>query len=276
MIPKIIHYCWFGGNPLPENVSKCIESWKKCCPDYEIKQWNENNYDINKFQYVKEAYEAKKWAFVSDLARLDIIYNEGGIYLDTDVEVIRSLDSLLDNKCFLAIEQPSHYIATGLGFGAEKENPCIKEMLDEYRGAKFKLAEGIYDTTVPCPARNTAPFYKYGFNLEIDKPVNLGGAMVYPPEYFCPFERKINELKITENTYSIHHYDASWVPSKERELNDKVSEYEKSHSFLSSKIYKNKLESEINYGSASPINIVKLLAFKIKKKIIMKKGSYHE
>ncbi|MBR4241618.1 MAG: hypothetical protein IKR97_05300, partial [Eubacterium sp.] len=105
MIPKKIHYCWFGGNPLPDSVLKCIESWKHFCPDYEIIQWNEENYDINKFQYAKEAHDAKKWAFVSDLARLDIVYNEGGIYLDTDVELIRSLDSLLDNKCFLAIEQ---------------------------------------------------------------------------------------------------------------------------------------------------------------------------
>ncbi|MBR4241633.1 MAG: hypothetical protein IKR97_05375, partial [Eubacterium sp.] len=148
----------------------------------------------------------------------------------------------------------------------------IKEMLDEYSGAHFKLAEGIYDTTVPCPARNTAPFYKYGFNLEIDKPVNLGGAMVYPPEYFCPLERKSNELTVNENTYSIHHYDASWVSSKEKEFYDKISEYEKSHSAFSSIIYKNKLESEMKYGKATAANFIKILLFKIKKKIVTRKG----
>lgn len=270
MIPKIIHYCWFGGNPLPDSVLKCIESWKKHCPGYEIKQWNEENYDYKKNAFTLEAYEAKKWAFVSDFARLDIIYNNGGIYLDTDVELLKSLDELLDKKCFLAIEQPSHLIATGLGFGAEKGNPCIKEMLDEYNGAHFKLAEGIYDTTIPCPTRNTAPFYKYGFNLEIDKPVNLGGAMVYPPEYFCPFERKINELKITENTFSIHHYDSSWISEEEKEITKKIKEYEKSHSVIKTKIYKNQLESKAKYGNSNPLNMIKMLAFKIRKKFILK------
>ena len=268
MIPKIIHYCWFGGNPLPDSVLKCIESWKKHCPDYEIKQWNEENYDYKKQAYTLEAYEAKKWAFVSDYARLDIIYNNGGIYLDTDVELIRSLDSLLENNCFLGIEQPSHLINTGIGFGAEKENSAVKEMLDEYSGAHFKLAEGIYDTTVPCPAKNTAPFYKYGFNLEIEKPVNLGGAMVFPPEYFCPFERKINELTITENTYSIHHYDSSWVSDEEKELYNSVKDFGKTHSPLQTNIYKNKLECKYMYGNLNPISITKFVGFKIKKKII--------
>lgn len=270
MIPKVIHYCWFGGKALPDSVLKCIESWKKCCPDYEIKQWNEENYNYKNHIYTKEAYEAKKWAFVSDYARLDIIYNNGGIYLDTDVELIKSLDELLLNKCFLAIEQPSHLIATGLGFGAEQGNESIKEMLDEYKGAHFKLAEGIYDTTIPCPTRNTAPFYKYGFNLEIDKPVNLGGAMVFPPEYFCPFERKINELKITEKTFSIHHYDSSWISDEEKELTEIIKEYEKSHSAIKTKIYKTQLESRAKYGSANPVALIKTIAFKIKKKIILK------
>ncbi len=270
MIPKIINYCWFGNNELPESVLKCIESWKKYCPDYEIIQWNENNYDYKKQAYTLEAYEAEKWAFVSDFARLDIVYNNGGIYLDTDVELVKNLDSLLENKCFLGIEQPSHYINTGIGFGAEKGNEAVKEMLDEYAGAHFKLANGIYDTTIPCPAKNTKPFYKYGFNLEIDKPVNLGGAMVYPPEYFCPFERKINELNVTENTYSIHHYDSSWVSDDEKELYNNVKEFGKTHSPIQTNIYKNKLECKFKYGSLSPLNVIKFIGFKIKKKIIMR------
>ena len=270
MIPKIINYCWFGRNPLPDSVLKCIESWKKFCPDYEIKQWNEDNYDYKKQAYTLEAYEAEKWAFVSDFARLDIIYNNGGIYLDTDVELIKSLDGVLENKCFLAIEQPSHLIATGLGFGAEKGNGAIKEMLDEYSGVHFKLADGIYNTTPPCPTRNTAPFYKYGFTTEIDKPVKLGSAVVYPPEYFCPFERKKNELTVTENTYSIHHYDTSWVSDDEKELMSKLKEYEKNHSRFSSTLYKNKLESEIKYGNSNIFSLTKMLVFKIRKKIILK------
>lgn len=270
MIPKIINYCWFGGKPLPDSVLKCIESWRKYCPDYEILQWNEDNYDYKKLAYTLEAYEAKKWAFVSDYARLDIIYNNGGIYLDTDVELIRGLDELLVHKCFLAIEQPSHLIATGLGFGAEKGNSCIKEMLNEYEGIHFRLADGIYNTNMPCPVRNTAPFYKYGFNLEISEPVKLGGAMVYPPEYFCPFERYNNELNITENTYSIHHYDTSWVSDEEKELTEIIKEYEKSHSAIKTKIYKTQLESRAKYGSANPVAIIKTIAFKIKKKIILK------
>ena len=270
MIPKIIHYCWFGGNPLPESVLKCIDSWKKYCPDYEIKQWNEENYDYKKHAYTLEAYEAEKWAFVSDFARLDIIYNEGGIYLDTDVELIKSLDSLLDNECFLAIEQPSHLIATGLGFGAEKGNDAIKEMLDEYSGVHFKLSKGIYNTTIPCPAKNTAPFYKYGFNLEIDKPTLLGKATVYPCEYFCPFERKINELTITENTYSIHHYDSSWIPSDEKEIINKVIEYDKTHSAFQTRIYKYRLECKNKYDNSNPVSFIKLIIFKIKRKLILK------
>lgn len=119
MIPKKIHYCWFGRNPLPELAVRCIESWKKYCPDYEIIEWNEDNYDINKISYVKEAYQARKWAFVTDYVRLDVVNQYGGIYLDTDVELLKSLDPLLKYKSFFGMEE-GKFIATGLGFGAEK------------------------------------------------------------------------------------------------------------------------------------------------------------
>ena len=118
MIPKKIHYCWIGGNPLPELAIKCIESWKKYCPDYEIIEWNEKNYDFRKNQFMREAYDEKKWGFVPDYARLDIIYEHGGIYLDTDVEIIKPLDSLLKEQGFAGMEQPG-IVALGLGFGAE-------------------------------------------------------------------------------------------------------------------------------------------------------------
>ena len=142
MIPKIIHYCWFGQSEMPTEYKRYIETWREKCPNYQIKEWNERNFDINSSAYAKEAYEEKKWAFVSDYARLKIIYDEGGIYLDTDVELIKSLDSLLSEKCFLATETTG-YIATGLGFGAEQGNEIIKKMLEEYSGRHFRGHDGV-------------------------------------------------------------------------------------------------------------------------------------
>ena len=187
MIPKVIHYCWFGGNPLSDIALSCINSWKKYCPDYEIIQWNEKNYNIENNLYAKEAYEEKNWAFVSDYARLDIIYRNGGIYLDTDVELIKSLDNLLGDSCFLALET-SGYIATGLGFGAEKGSLAIKKMLDQYEGIHYKLAPNQYDTK-PCPYRNTAPFISEGFKGDSKEIQILFDAKIYPIEYFCQIGR---------------------------------------------------------------------------------------
>ena len=136
MIPKVIHYCWFGGQPLPESALKCIESLRRFCPDYEIKQWSEENYDVNKIQYIKEAYQEKKFAFVTDVARLDIIYSEGGIYLDTDVELIKSLDELLYNSLYLGMERAGR-VNTGLGFGAEVNHPIVRDNLELYTDISF-------------------------------------------------------------------------------------------------------------------------------------------
>lgn len=209
MIPKVIHYCWFGHNSLPDLALKCIDSWKKYCPDYSIIEWNETNFDINCCDYVKEAYEEKKWAFVSDYARLFIILNNGGIYLDTDVELLRPIDDLLDLKCFLGTEL-SGYIATGLGFGAEKNNWAVKSMLDEYNGIHFKGMQGITDKTT-CPYRNTAPFLKIGFSFSTDTIWERNGVMIFPPKYFSPLNYETNELSLTASTYSIHHYSSTWV-----------------------------------------------------------------
>lgn len=212
-IPKVIHYCWFGGNPLPELAIKCIGSWKKYCPDYEIKEWNESNYYTDNV-YARETLEQKKWAFYSDFARLDIIYKNGGIYLDTDVEVIRGLDDLLKNICFLGIEK-SGYIATGLGFGAVKRNENIKRMLKEYDNIHFILPNGMYDF-LPCPERNTYPFMQYGFSSKAKEIQEICGATIYPPEYFSPLNYETGEMNVTENTYSIHHYTASWQSEADR------------------------------------------------------------
>lgn len=152
MIPKIIHYCWFGHNEKPEIITKCIESWKKHCPDYQIIEWNESNFDISSNQYMKEAYDAKAWAFVSDVARLMIVYKYGGIYMDTDVELSSSLDDWLNLGAFYIFES-SRYIASGLGFGATKNHSSVKKMLDFYDSHTF-LVKGK-PKPVNCPVCNT-------------------------------------------------------------------------------------------------------------------------
>ena len=152
MIPKIIHYCWFGGNPKPEIVEKCIQSWKKFCPDWEIKEWNESNFDVNSTPFTAEAYASKKWAFVSDVARLAILKQHGGVYMDTDVEIKESIDKLLDYNAFFVFES-NRYIATGLGFGCIAEHPAVNSMLEFYNGKHFIVNGKI--KMIPCPAGNT-------------------------------------------------------------------------------------------------------------------------
>lgn len=211
MIPKIIHYCWFGGNPLDETAKKCIESWKRYCPDYEIIEWNESNFDINCCQYVKEAYEAKKWAFVTDYARLKVVYENGGIYLDTDVEIIKPLDALLSNTAFFGF-QNENLIATGLGFGAQKGCDILNDLMLDYNGVSFCLPNGKYDLT-PCPARNSEIFIKYGFKMDNSFQV-LNGVVTYPSEYFCPKNSRTLKLEVTKNTYTIHHFAGTWIGEK--------------------------------------------------------------
>ena len=213
MIPKTIHYCWFGRNPKPKLAEKCIKSWKKYCPDYEIIEWNEDNYDISKNSYMKEAYEAKKWGFVPDYARLDIIYSHGGIYLDTDVEIIKPLDHLLNNKAFAGLEpqEDATYVALGLGFGAEKGNPLIRKLMDSYEECHFLKEDGNLNLT-PAPVLNSETLKPLGFD-STDRIQDLGEMMLYPSEYFCPL---LGGHRRTENTVSIHWYSGSWLPEKER------------------------------------------------------------
>lgn len=208
MIPKTIHYCWFGGSPMPELSQKCIESWKKYCPDYEIKCWDETSIDLSSVDYMREAYEEKAWGFVSDVARLQILYDNGGIYLDTDVEMIKSFDELLCNAAFAGLEDDK-YVALGLGVGAEKGNPVVKAMLDDYLDRHFKLPDGTFDRT-PCPKIQTDLLTKLGFNSNSGIQC-INGMTIYPSEYFCPKSFKTGKVNITDNTYSIHHYDGSWL-----------------------------------------------------------------
>lgn len=217
MIPKVIHYCWFGGGILPELAKKCIASWEKYCPHYQIKQWNESNYDISKNRYMHEAYMARKWGFVPDYARLDIIYEHGGFYFDTDVELIKPIDDLCNLPAFLGMENEGR-IAAGLGFGAEPNNALILKMKEIYEDRVF-INDYEFLSTHADPYYQTRLLRGLGLkeNCEIQ---TIEGATIYPPEYFCPKNMLTGIEKITEKTYSIHHYDGSWAPSEVRDYNN--------------------------------------------------------
>lgn len=238
MIPKKIHYCWIGGNPLPASAKKCIESWKKYCPDYEIIEWNETNYDFTKNQYMKDALEAKKWGFVPDYARLDIIYQHGGIYLDTDVEVIKSFDDLLSNQGFAGFESET-LVNFGQGFAAEKGNSVIKSLLDSYESLSFKNDDGSLNL-IASPALNTATLKELGLKQTKEIQNIQGCFTIYPIEYFCPKSFIDGIIRITENTYSIHHFDASWFTEEQQK--DKLERWNKKQKRVRQKARKAKLK----------------------------------
>lgn len=213
MIPKIINYCWFGGAEKPDSVKRCIDSWRNMCPEYQIIEWNEANFDVNFCDYCRQAHEMKMWAFVSDAARLKIIYDNGGIYLDTDVELVKSLDSLCLLEAFAGF-QDNDLVATGLGFGAIKGHPVIKMLLDAYTNRPFKLEGGIFDRT-PCPDVDTRTLLDIG--LKRDGTLQeLKGLTILPSEYLCPIDFKTGEFVMTENTISIHHFDGTWYGLAEK------------------------------------------------------------
>lgn len=203
-IPPVIHYCWFGGNPIPEEYVKYIATWKKKCPDYDILQWDESNYDVYKHPYIAKAYKDRKWAFVSDYARLDIIYNYGGIYLDTDVELLKGLDELRKFRVYFGFESET-YISTGLGFGAEKGHRLIEKFLKSYDD----IEPGTY---IPCPQIQSKDMEDIGLiRNNTFQYFDDGGIAVLPSEFLCPMEYRYRQLNITEETVSIHHYSGSWL-----------------------------------------------------------------
>lgn len=207
-IPKVIHYCWFGNGDLPKLAVKCIKSWEKYCPDYKIVCWTERNFDLSQNKYAYEAFQAGKWAFVSDYVRLKVIYDNGGIYLDTDVELLRPLDDLLENKGYMGFDEKG-IIASGLGFGAEADNTVIGELLKDYEGIPFVLPDGSYDLT-PCPDRNTKALQRLGMDVK-NTNQRFMDMLFLPREYFCPTEYYTAKKAVTSKTYSIHHYSASWT-----------------------------------------------------------------
>lgn len=207
-IPKVIHYCWFGRGEMPPLAKKCIKSWKKKCPDYQIICWNEENFDLNQNRYMQEAYRQKKWAFVSDYVRLKVIYDHGGIYLDTDVELLKPLDDLLHYSGFMGFDEKG-IVATGLGFGGEKGNPIVGELLKDYADISFIRDDGSCDLT-PCPDRNTATLKRLGMDINVTDQTFMGTVFL-PREYLCPMDYYTGKKTVTKNTYSIHHYCASWT-----------------------------------------------------------------
>lgn len=224
MIPKIIHYCWFGGNPLGENEKKCIASWKKFFPDYEIKLWDESNYDVNKISYTKHAYQEKKYAFVSDYARFDILYQYGGIYFDTDVEVIRPMDDIIRQGAFMGCELGLAEIAVapGLGMAAEAKQPFYQEVLQYYESLQwFPSNNEKSNQTVVSIVTNL--LRKKGLK-KVDKIQKIEDILIYPEEYFCPMHSSTHEINIVENTYTIHHYSASWMSEEQKQKTKEVGE----------------------------------------------------
>ena len=215
MIPKIIHYCWFGKKPLPRLAKKCIASWKKFLPGWQIKEWNEDNYDVNKIPYTKEAYAAKKYAFVSDYARFDILYAEGGIYFDTDVEVIKDMAPVLAQGAFAGVESASGGLAAGLGIASPAASGIIKDILESYKSSRFINEDGTQNLLTVVD-RVSAIFENYGFKRTCTEIQKVGEFYVYPPEYFCPKDVTSASLHITQNTYTIHHYDGTWLTVPER------------------------------------------------------------
>ncbi|MCQ2517889.1 MAG: hypothetical protein MJ119_03925 [Lachnospiraceae bacterium] len=219
-IPRKIHYCWFGENPIPDKFLKNIESWKKFCPDYELVFWNESNYDYTKNQYMYEAYRSKKWGFVPDYARLDIIDRYGGIYLDTDVELVKPLDDLLTCDLFCGFES-NDYVAFGLGFGAAPNNKIIQEMMEYYETIHFLNEDGTMNL-IASPVHQTSVLLKHG--LKCDGSLQtIDGCTVFPIEYFAP----INPYglgEITDKTISIHKYAGTWLNEDKIEEKRRLTE----------------------------------------------------
>lgn len=204
MIPKVIHYCWFGNAEKPKKVQKCIASWRKFCPDFEIVEWNEQNFDVNMNGYTKMCYDEKKYAFLSDYARLYIVEKHGGIYFDTDVELIKPIDFLLNNEAYIGFETPD-YAQTGLGFGSVAHGKAVRAMLDEYD----MLLDGNHGV-ITCPKLNTDALLKLGLRLGGELQ-NIDGTLVLPADYLNPYGSTTGIMNKTENTVSIHWYSGSWM-----------------------------------------------------------------
>jgi hypothetical protein len=216
MIPKVINYCWFGGKEHPQTLKNCILSWMKYCPDYKIVEWNESNFDISLLKYTRQAYDEKMWAFVSDYARLKVLFDYGGVYVDTDVEILRNIDDLLNNKAFMGF-QDDLGVNTGLICGSIPNLAIIGELAREYETLEFLNTNGDYNIT-SCVEYQTQILEKHGLVKENIMQL-VEGIKIYPTEYFCPFNIFTGKLNITELTYSLHKFEGSWASESGRHGN---------------------------------------------------------
>ena len=219
MIPKIVHYCWFGGKKKPKLARKCIKSWKKYLPDYTLKEWNESNFDINCNRYVREAYESRRFAFVTDYVRLYALYTEGGIYMDTDVEVLATLDEFLHHNAFSGFED-NDLVPTGI-MASEKGSPWAKELFDQYANIQFIKEDGSFDIQ-PNTERITNTMLEKGLVLNNSYQDFPGLITLYPSDYFCPKSWKTGEIHLTERTRTIHHFAGSWKPENNLTHSQKI------------------------------------------------------
>ena len=213
---KIIHYCWFGGKPLPRSVKKCIKTWKKFLPDYEIKEWNESNFDVNQVEFVKQAYENKKWAFVSDYVRIYALYEDGGIYLDTDMKIIKNITHIMNNDMVLGYED-SGYCGTAIIYVKEKHNPFIKEILDYYHSITNFNVDLVFNYANPIIISKLIS--KYNAKIDKDEIAHFeNGVTVYPRDYFYPISSDYSQKIYTSNTCMVHLFNATWTDKKHKRM----------------------------------------------------------
>ena len=210
MIPHVIHYCWFGRGEKPALAKKCIASWETFCPDYQIVEWNEDNFDLNQHPYLKWCHEQKKWAFLTDFARLLILREHGGVYMDTDVELIRSLDDLTRFDAYYGFETED-MIATGLGFGCVPHHPTVEAMAQMYQD--LRPDENGAFPLATCPRLNTQALLSFGLVPNGERQT-VAGALILPADYLNPYDNPTGRLRKTQNTYSIHWYGKSWMDQK--------------------------------------------------------------
>lgn len=244
MLPKVIHYCWFGRKPLPPLALKCISSWRKYLPEYEIKEWNEDNFNVDIVPYTQEAYNVKKYAFVSDYARLWVLYNFGGLYFDVDVEVIRSMDDIITRGAFMGCEKEAKLsylqsttitVNPGLGIGCCSGLRVYAELLEVYSQLHFiEIGNKLNMKTIV--EYTTDLLFQKGMK-NVNEIQCVDGIWVYPKDYFCPMKYEDGKLYLTANTYTIHHYAGSWLSPYQQLLLriERVIGHERLHKFLTIK-----------------------------------------
>ena len=227
MIPKIIHYCWLSNDPIPQQLKDCMDSWKKCLPDYEFRLWNFDRFDINSSIWVKQAFELKKYAFAADYIRLYAVYHYGGIYMDMDVEVVKSFNDLLDKDYILGYEK-AECIEAGV-FGAEPNSMWLKKCLDYYTDKAFVNSDGSLNTT-PLP-RIMYKILKEGGLLDNE-------LILFTPEILTAKSYATGKIHRTSKTYCIHHFAGSWITGKQKLYKGASRIFGSTFAHFCSKVYK--------------------------------------